>query len=204
MLRIISIIAAVLFFAPTTAKADVIHGCIRLTSGRLRLVADPGQCREDREAAVSWNSEGPQGSAGPQGPQGEQGPPGEAAVAPPRFELVGFTAATFQGDTGVFGFTLGCQAEFPDSRMCTSKEAIETVNVPNDLAGQGQAWIMPVQAGTTNSSFDVSGAQLEGTCGGWASSSSGARGFAMDGDGRFVEPPAMCDVFRPVACCATP
>ena len=30
--------------------------------------------------------------------------------SPPRFQLVGFTSATFTGDTGVLGFTLGCQA----------------------------------------------------------------------------------------------
>ncbi len=33
------------------------------------------------------------------------------AGPPSRFQLVGFTAATFTGDSGFFAFTLACQAE---------------------------------------------------------------------------------------------
>ena len=39
------------------------------------------------------------------------------------------------------GFALGCQAEFPESRMCTSAEVLETVTVPVSLAGE--AWVRP-------------------------------------------------------------
>ena len=44
-----------------------------------------------------------------------------AANALPRFQLVGFTSATFMGGEGVFGYTRECQAEFGDeNRICLS------------------------------------------------------------------------------------
>ncbi len=43
---------------------------------------------------------------------------------------MGFTTATFQGGEGILGFTKACQAEFPETRMCTSVEVMQTVGVP--------------------------------------------------------------------------
>ena len=79
-----------------SASADTINGCVKQKSGKLRIVGDPGQCT-DREASVSWGSDG---SQGPVGPQGIQGPQGEAGPAPPRYELVGFAGATLSGARG--------------------------------------------------------------------------------------------------------
>jgi hypothetical protein len=42
------------------------------------------------------------------------------ASPPPRWQLLGFTSASFTGDTGVLGFTLGCQAEIADTCRGTS------------------------------------------------------------------------------------
>ena len=59
-----------------------------------------------------------------------------APVGPPsRFQLVGFTTAALTGDSGLFAFTLACQAEFVGSRICTSPEVFETVDVPTGLSG---------------------------------------------------------------------
>ena len=58
------------------------------------------------------------------------------ASSPARFQLVGFTAATLPGNSGVFGFSVACQAEYPNSRFCAplqisvlpfaSRSALET------------------------------------------------------------------------------
>jgi hypothetical protein len=42
---------------------------------------------------------------------------------------------------GVLGFTLACQQEFADSRMCASEEIVNTQTVPASLAGS--AWFRP-------------------------------------------------------------
>ncbi|MCK5364515.1 MAG: hypothetical protein KAR22_16180, partial [Gammaproteobacteria bacterium] len=57
------------------------------------------------------------------------------AGPPSRFQLVGFTTAALPGDSGLFAFTLACQAEFFGSRICTSREVFETVDVPTGLRG---------------------------------------------------------------------
>ena len=66
------------------------------------------------------------------------------AMPPPaRMQLVGFTAATFTGDQGVFGFTAACQLEFSGSRMCLVNEAITTTTIPTFGVGTENAWIEP-------------------------------------------------------------
>jgi hypothetical protein len=78
-----------------------------------------------------------------------------------RFQLVGFTASTHQGDAGVLTFTRACQEEFgPGARMCRVDEALETVVVPEDLEfgpSTDDAWARPEFDPTT----DVN-------CRGWA------------------------------------
>ena len=54
--------------------------------------------------------------------------PPAPAPASSRFQLVGFTSATYTGDMGGhFGVTQKCQLEFPGSRMCTVKEVAATI-----------------------------------------------------------------------------
>ena len=200
LLRITSLAIAMVLALP--AYADQIHTCATKTTGKMRLAADPGQCT-DREIAVSWNSEGPQGEDGPEGPQGPEGSPGDPAPAPPRFELVGFTSDTFQGDQGVLGFTLACQAEFPGSRMCDTQEIFKTVNVPPGLVGD--AWVNPVLrplASTSTVSLDISGvANSPGshTCYGWATTSSTGLTVGVGGQ---IGPFSNCNTLHSVSCCA--
>ncbi len=131
-----------------------------------------------------------------------------AASAPPRFQLVGFTAATFTGDVGLFGLTLGCQEEFAKSRLCVSEEVMETVTVP---ALTGDAWVRPsFQPHNSNdlakALLDASGldAGVRGdfsslTCFGWAETGR-FKGLVVTASGGFHV--LSCGDRRGVACCA--
>ncbi len=176
------ILTTVLLLAPPHAGADTINACAKKTNGTLRLVADLGQCTSN-EAPISWESEGPQGPAGPQG---------EPAPAPPRFELVGFTSATFDGDEGVLGFTLACQAEFPGTRMCFTQEALNVVDVPL-LAGRAWIRLSPSLSSNTNTFEGASNKH----CFVWGSL--GTTGQLMDSQGRLHE--RNCVELHSVACC---
>ena len=195
-MRSLIIILAVCL-APLAANADTIIGCVHQKSGKLRLVADAGQCKAGKEAVVTWSSEGPPG------PQGEQGPPGEEGTTSPRFEFVGFSTATRDGDDGFFGMNLACQADLPGSRMCTSVEVIETIDIPTGLTGE--AWVRPVlqPSGDSWAVDSVSGVYAlitNLTCRGFSSSQGGYTGLIVKPDGAFGD--GSCLVYRPVACCA--
>ncbi|GAG14310.1 unnamed protein product, partial [marine sediment metagenome] len=126
----------------------------------------------------------------------------------PRYQLVGFTADTFPVTTGVLGFTLACQVAFPESRMCTSNEVMETVTVPLDLSGE--AWVrpsfVPIATGDNNvRAMDNSGNYgwpSSFTCSGWRSEVNDGynKGLTVDATGRFVS--RRCDYVYAVACCA--
>lgn len=125
----------------------------------------------------------------------------------PRFQLVGFTTATFTGGQGVLGFTLACQQQFANSRMCTSLEILETTKVPAGLAGE--AWVRPSFAPGANNVMDASGISSDGlglTCFGWSLGLNGISGLVVDGAGRFhtsvFQSLSYCDSARAVACCA--
>ena len=128
------------------------------------------------------------------------------------FVLVGFTSTTHLGDTGVLGFTQACNAEFSDSRMCTSVEVMETVDVPGGLSGN--AWVRPVALFADSSSSEATDAsgQFSSSCSGW--SNTFGSGLSVSGSGQFggrdCEPffsdedcpsPEGCAVQK-VACCA--
>jgi hypothetical protein len=109
--------------------------------------------------------------------------------APPmRFQLVGFTAATYNGDLGgTFGAAKTCQLEFEGSRMCSTLEVLDTVDIPAALVGE--AWVMP----------DTIDARTGGlTCQFWT-------GF--NGTGTYVTSQGIitsskCEPVRAIACCA--
>ena len=230
MLSIAFIILTIALLLAPNASADTINGCVNQKNGKLRIVGVAGQCRSSETlisweteggttgpqgpqgpegpagSAGAAGAPGPQGSQGPrgfvgsQGPQGPQGPPGDPGAASATFELVGFTAATFNGDEGVLGFTLACQAEFTGSRMCDSLEVMHTVNVPTL---SGEAWVRPVPLGGP-SNKDISGASNTSsgealTCLGWSRADNFA-GLTADANGSFVS--SSCTNFHSVACCA--
>lgn len=135
--------------------------------------------------------------------------PAAAQQACSDFELVGFTSTTYLGTAGVLGLTVGCQAEFPDSRMCTSVEVMQTVNVPAGLSGD--AWVRPVfvPVGTgsaATATLDASGLRdytNDGlSCRAWSGFTS--TGLVVSSDGAFSQPSGCATTPRSVACCAAP
>jgi hypothetical protein len=72
--------AAVVHSAANQVEPGVIHSCKHRSTGQLRAVADPGNCRRS-ERSLSWNAVGPAGPQGPPGPQGDSGAAG--AAGPP-------------------------------------------------------------------------------------------------------------------------
>ena len=65
---------------PSPAQAQTggnqIHACYQKSSGQLRRVGDPIECRPS-EVALSWNLKGEKGDAGEKGAKGEKGERGE-------------------------------------------------------------------------------------------------------------------------------
>ncbi len=121
---------------------------------------------------------------------------------PMRFQLVGYTQATYQGDATPFGLTRACQAEFPESRLCSSVEIMETVD-PDAAVGlaNGPAWTQPSYAYSTGSiAFDASGRRLGNTiqsnCSHWTSA---GHGLTVDENG--VTRLIACSSSLAVACC---
>ena len=113
--------------------------------------------------------------------------------APPmRFQLVGFTTATYTGDMGGhFGVTQKCQLEFADSRMCSGQEAAETTAIPAGLSGQ--AWVQAEGLQNANrncNSWIISGFDGFPDNGGALLKANGNRSYSS------------CDEVAPIACCA--
>ena len=69
-------VAAFVFATCGSAAADVINACITKSTGQVRIVSTPAQCKSN-EAPLTWNVNGP---VGPQGPPGADGQPGPAGL----------------------------------------------------------------------------------------------------------------------------
>ena len=123
-----------------------------------------------------------------------------------QFQLVGFTEATLPADRGFIGFTAACQAEFEASRMCSSVEVIQTVDMPV-LSGSTTAWVTPVaQPGSSTGGIILDASGMEGqrdyglSCRGWSFAFPASHGLIVDGRGRFDK--VTCSRSNPVACCS--
>jgi hypothetical protein len=122
--------------------------------------------------------------------------------APPmRFQLVGFTTATYTGGMGGhFGVTQKCQLEFPDSRMCTLEEVAATTAIPVGLSGD--AWAHQ-ESGVGGVIFSADLERNQGTCGGWTLSIDGRLGQQVSSNGVAKTSGSLnCGQSNPVACCA--
>ena len=116
-----------------------------------------------------------------------------------RFQLVGFTKATFTAGQGVLGFTAACQAEFgTGSRMCSVGEVFETTVLPDLSSGATTAW---VDQGTA-ARLAVAGITWPNqNCIGWGYAASGPfNGFFLTKAGKLDTD--QCDQLKGVACCA--
>jgi hypothetical protein len=123
--------------------------------------------------------------------------------AQPRMQLVGFTIAALPANTGVLGFTVACQDEYPGSRMCNSVEVMETITVPRGFTVAAGAWVRPVYQPGGFAFMDASGRGNSGAslaCSGWSSTGTVDLGLSVTPSGRFQAD--SCGATQGVACCA--
>lgn len=137
-----------------------------------------------------------------------------ANPAPP-YVFVGVTEQLLNGGQGYWTYLQACRDEFPGSRWCTSKEVIETTNIPpsptvldsDPELGDWGAWMQPVFIAVDT---DITGLTQPGgmTCKAWSSESGGNYGLhlmldsAVSTYGRIGK--RLCIAVQHVACCASP
>ena len=122
-------------------------------------------------------------------------------------QLVGFTSTTHNGSLGLFEFARLCQLEFPNSRMCTTQEAADSINIPTGLPA-GNAWVRPVlqsTGGDSDKAIDtttgLTGFPSHLSCNNWSSSSpSNTWGAIIKNSGEFFVIPCNTDLH--ISCCA--
>jgi hypothetical protein len=116
-----------------------------------------------------------------------------------RFQLVGFTSATYTGAMGGnFGVTQKCQLEFPNSRMCSIEEAVATTSIPSGLSGR--AWTH-AQGAVGVVIFAGDPVSQSKNCFGWRSSLHTFTGNVISDEGS-ADVISDCDREHPIACCA--
>jgi hypothetical protein len=123
-----------------------------------------------------------------------------APPSPPvRWQLVGFTSATYPGAMGGnFGVTRKCQLEFPNSRMCSIEEAVATTSIPSGLSGR--AWTH-AQATAEVVIFAGAPTSQSTNCFGWRSGLHSLTGNVVSDEGT-ADVISDCNRERPIACCA--
>lgn len=117
-------------------------------------------------------------------------------------DFLGFSSATPDGAAGYRGMMDACQASFPDSRICNSREMIESgALAPNEGSS---AWVQPYWVPGGSGAYDITGSPITTpgnlTCNAWGSSSSDDTGLSVHG-GAYNFGPVSCDHAQPVACC---
>jgi hypothetical protein len=119
-----------------------------------------------------------------------------APPSPPvRWQLVGFTSATYTGAMGGhFGVTQKCQLEFPNSRMCWIEEVAATTSIPSSLVGN--AWANPTDLHYPNCREHCYLWTDPESCGSFGD------GRVVTSDGNVAVYKASCDSAHPIACCA--
>jgi hypothetical protein len=141
------------------ASAQVIHACVKVGDGTLRIVETADDCKSN-EYGLEWNIVGPMGLQGPpgvpgadgvdgadgaDGKDGVQGPPGYSA---PVYQFVGVTEAKYYPHNGIGPLHRACASDFEGSRMCRSIEILNTNPYPTlPIYGSdvtSSAWVQPV------------------------------------------------------------
>ena len=123
-----------------------------------------------------------------------------APPSPPvRWQLVGFTSATYPGAMGGnFGVTQKCQLEFPNSRMCSIEEAVATTSIPSGLSGR--AWTH-AQGAAGAVIFAGSPVAQSTNCMGWRTGLHTLTGNVISDEG-IADVISDCNRAHPIACCA--
>jgi hypothetical protein len=110
ILLIVGIVISMFIITGYPCYADGItyHGCYQKSSGILKVVADPSECKS-QEIPISWNETGPQGPTGNTGATGPAGPPGLMDSSKMRWEYC--HSANFclcNVDEQLILYTVGC------------------------------------------------------------------------------------------------
>ena len=94
-----------------------------------------------------------------------------------------------------------CQADYPDSRICTSEEYAKTITFPGAIPNTTYAWIIPsVATGTgTGTVRDVFSGKNALNCEGWRTVGDNTDGLSVNGVGSFFF--NTCNTLLPVSCC---
>jgi hypothetical protein len=113
-------------------------------------------------------------------------------------KFLGFTDIAADGKTGVMELNRLCQAQFSGSRMCTTREIMNTVNTGHKIPFAGWAWVKNVYNNPGDEFLSgSSGGQL--SCWGWSSNASFDKGLAINGDSNFSQ--QKCNLLLNVSCC---
>jgi hypothetical protein len=67
--------------------------------------------------------------------------------------FVGVTVEAVKGYKGVVSFNKLCHSNFPKSRICNSKEIIETADPPDFFSGFRYAWVHPVTSAGSDQEY---------------------------------------------------
>jgi hypothetical protein len=112
--------------------------------------------------------------------------------------FLGVSTLMLKGDRGFGRYNAACHDDFPGSRMCTTKEYIETVNPPEV---ETEAWIRPDYVrGGYGSVIDITGSSSTPgymSCAGWTNDS--YHGLTIAPGGVIFAKP--CSPEKPIACC---
>ena len=131
------------------------------------------------------------------------------AMVNPVFQ--GFSSTSVDGAAGTRSMKSACNSSFSGSKICTTKEYLNSVYNASAANLSGSAWVLPeLQGYATGNAFAIekwSGIAKEGannperefTCQGWASSTSTYRGMSVASTGSVGR--TTCDNSQPVACC---
>jgi hypothetical protein len=132
-----------------------------------------------------------------------------AGSAQADFDFVGFSTASTTGNLGITGMHELCQADYTDSRMCSSQEILDSTRLPP--AGTlvpSYSWIAPsIRGGLFDGvqplAIDASG-ESNGpgdlSCNAWTNT--GASGLAYSPRSYISIRSYSCSLSMPVACCA--
>lgn len=178
-----------------------IFACAQKENGQLRVVEGPDDCRPS-EVALSWNDSEP----APPPPQ----------CCKKEMQFVGFSTRSVQGTGGILRMNLACQETFARSRICNSKEIVETTVLPSIVGqpippgGAQPGWVRPSAIVGRGANIGIETtvamqADVENfSCRGWITlSSSGiapGTGLSMNQHGQFLL--SSCTSTIKVACCA--
>jgi len=136
------------------------------------------------------------------------GPAGLARAAD--FDFVGYSSATTTGVVGIQQMHATCQADFPQSRMCSSQEILDSPSLPPAPGPPPyeRAWIAPSIRGAVAGPdgarvVDASGLEANAdavSCDAWRSFTHGLTYTPNGGTANSIST-LSCSTAVPVACC---